>query len=601
MSKEMKANELTVQKNFGSSVFHIPYYQRPYSWGVEDCDVLWSDLIQHFGDDPEDTYFLGVVVLAKNNTDKYKVEDNTDDVFDVIDGQQRLTTLSLLLRALVIKDKTKQEGKAIRKCLYRLTEDDEKFISIRLKSDSGNQEQKQLEHWLSEADHESEADQVAKSNHETNYAFFRKQINDEFKDDPGKRTAFAAFVRNKVVLLQVVCQDEHSALTIFETINNRGKNLTNGDIFKAKIAQTLKDENEISEFSKRWDVLVDRVEWLRSRNESSITLLFRYYMHLLRGQHQDKTKLVGLREFFDGNVLNDKKQKDKRAEYILTNPKRHWTEILATLEGLADTLSILNETDDTELRIWQHILNAFGNDIWKFPVSIFLYQHKKEWENESQQSKIKSQCVLLMHNIARYIYAKGFGSNTIKGSSIEDAMFALIRDVVAGELYDPEIEITDQFMQKLDSGLTAKIRRGFSAIIEFAQPKRIAEYINRSTIAQRQQLEKAVDVEHILPKNWEKNNYKWKEDKVKSIMDTIGNLMLLEKPINIGGTDHFFSKKLEGYCKPILSEPLALCQKATDSKNNKWEFKDYQERQDYCKEKLKNFFEGKYAPTQDAE
>jgi uncharacterized protein with ParB-like and HNH nuclease domain len=599
MSDKMKATELTVLKIFRSSVFHIPFYQRPYSWGIEDCDVLWSDIIQHFVNDPEDSYFLGVVVLAKNNTDDFKKTDNTDEAFDVIDGQQRLTTLALLLRALVIKNDKKESGSKTRECLYRLNEENDQIISIRFKSDSGSQEQKQLEYWLSEADHESEVNQEAISNHEKNYAFFRKQINDEFKDDQDKRIAFAAFVRNKVALLQVVCQDEHSALTIFETINNRGKNLTNGDIFKAKIAQTLKNEKEINEFSKRWDLLVDRVEWLRSRNESSITLLFRYYMHLLRGQHEDKSKTVGLREFFDGNVFTEPKKKGKKAEYVLT--KRNCVDIMTDLEELAEAASILNETNDTELQIWQHILNAFGNDIWKFPVTIFLYQHRNEWKDETQRNKIKTQCILLMHNIARYIYAKGFGSNTIKGSSIEDAMFVLIRDVVAGELYNPAIEITDQFMQKLDSGLTAKIRRGFSAIIEFAQPKRIVDYIDRSTITQRQQLDKAVDVEHILPKNWDKNNYKWKEDKVKSIMDTIGNLMLLEKPINIGGTDHFFSKKLEGYCKSVFSEPLALCKKATDTKNNKWEFKDYQERQDYCKKTLKDFFEGKYAPTQDAE
>jgi uncharacterized protein with ParB-like and HNH nuclease domain len=69
MSNEMSAERLTVRNLLSLSVFHNPFYQRPYSWGVEDCDALWNDLVQHFENDPDDPYFLGVIVLAVNAGD----------------------------------------------------------------------------------------------------------------------------------------------------------------------------------------------------------------------------------------------------------------------------------------------------------------------------------------------------------------------------------------------------------------------------------------------------------------------------------------------------------------------------------------------------
>jgi hypothetical protein len=596
MPNEMSAERLTVSNLLSLSVFHIPFYQRPYSWGVEDCDALWNDLVQHFENDPDDPYFLGVIVLAANVGDAFKVKDNTDIPFDVIDGQQRLTTLSLLLRALLIEG----DSEAMKKCLYRLNEETNDVISIRFKSEvSGGQEQSQLDKWLYQSNKNDEPEHDSEVIHESNYAFFRKQVIDWFSDNPEKRKEFASFIRNKVILLRVVCQSERNALTIFETINNRGKNLTNGDIFKAKIAQMLKGKEEIDEFSTRWDTLVNRVEWLRSRTESSITLLFRYYMYLLRGQCGDCTKIVGLRDFFDGAVYVAPNKKSKKEEYILT--KHSWSEIMSNLEGITDVLSILDGTEYIDLQIWQYVLNSFYNDIWKYPVALFLYKNREAWNDVNQRNAVRFQCHRLLHNIARYVFAKGFGGTAIAGSSIEDEMFKLIVSVVKGEIYTPEITITDSFMQKLDSGLTAKYRRGFSAIIEFSQLNRIKEFIDgkkQVSMPQEHRLEKT-DVEHILPKNWAKNNYgEWNNDTVKPVMDTIGNLLLLEKALNIGGTDNFFSEKLHYYNKSIFKEPYGLYEAATNEKNYAWTHKEYQERQNKCKEILRNFFEGKYVPDE---
>ena len=69
--------------------FIIPLYQRPYRWEVDKCETLWNDILESFRDSEGKEYFLGSIIVH-----------SSDDIkFEVIDGQQRITTLTMLFRA----------------------------------------------------------------------------------------------------------------------------------------------------------------------------------------------------------------------------------------------------------------------------------------------------------------------------------------------------------------------------------------------------------------------------------------------------------------------------------------------------------------------
>lgn len=88
---KINGSEAGVAKLFGDDyVFHIPDYQRPYAWEADEARTLLSDLIEAQEADAQEPYFLGSLVLIK--------QDEPDA--DVVDGQQRLTTLTLLLSVL---------------------------------------------------------------------------------------------------------------------------------------------------------------------------------------------------------------------------------------------------------------------------------------------------------------------------------------------------------------------------------------------------------------------------------------------------------------------------------------------------------------------
>lgn len=93
----IKANPESIIEIF-QKLYVIPEYQRPYSWAEDKCYDLWNDIIEKYEEekrknkksDNKGEYFLGTMVLIKNNK----------GIFEVIDGQQRLTSLLILLKAL---------------------------------------------------------------------------------------------------------------------------------------------------------------------------------------------------------------------------------------------------------------------------------------------------------------------------------------------------------------------------------------------------------------------------------------------------------------------------------------------------------------------
>ena len=92
MTKKISGAEYPLAKIFSSDFdYVIPSYQRPYAWTVDEASELFDDLYDFFLREPEDTYFLGSIVLIKDEGKPYA---------EVIDGQQRLTTLTILLAVI---------------------------------------------------------------------------------------------------------------------------------------------------------------------------------------------------------------------------------------------------------------------------------------------------------------------------------------------------------------------------------------------------------------------------------------------------------------------------------------------------------------------
>lgn len=288
---KIHGSEYTINKVFSDDfAFEIPHYQRPYSWSIEHASELLSDLLATLGTDDapiEETppYFLGCIVLIK--------PDGTVDS-KVVDGQQRLTTLTILMAALreAIEDKSAAgdltqflyaKGNKMLKTSdrYRLLvrDRDRDFFQKYVQQDGGLQRLMKVD--------PKQLESTSQLNTWGNGVF----LLDRAKKLPeATRQRLAMFLLNRCVLVVVSSPDLDSAYRIFSILNNRGLDLSHTDILKAEIIGNL-PEAESEEYSEKWEDAENDL------GVEDFKELFAHIRMIYRKQKMRETVLKEFREF----------------------------------------------------------------------------------------------------------------------------------------------------------------------------------------------------------------------------------------------------------------------------------------------------------------
>jgi uncharacterized protein with ParB-like and HNH nuclease domain len=574
MLSNLSAKPLCILQLLSNNLFFIPNYQRPYTWDINECESLWNDLVANY-ESEEGEYFLGSIVLAPTKHGK--------NCFEVIDGQQRLITLSIMLRVLYDRDGDNDD---FLKTLFQIDSRDKEKSgkALRIVTEVlGKTESNYLQTVLARTceDKTSSDDNAYKKSHHSLNADYFREATKGFTDEKGNDTLrqFIDHIFNNVYILPIETDDRENALIIFDTINNRGLELSDGDIFKSQLYHAAEKKSKEKEFITRWDNLTHALEAIDQKNVS-ITSLFRFYMHLLRGEHGEATKVIGLREFFEGKTRGNNKKKQSKNEFKLTH--RTWEQTMDSLERLKAAWDYLRSKDSGAINKWYEVLLAFNNEWAVYPVYIRVY-HSIKQDEQGKWKLIQTheeRCVRFMRSLARFVFAKGHYSKAGK-NSLEDAMSAAVAAASRDEEYLPEIFIDDVFVQFLDDKLnrSPKIRRGFCMILELENDNS-GDWKGFSG-----------EVEHILPQRWDSNFYdKWDAEKAEDVKHKIGNLVFLEKQANIKGSNDFFNQKRKiAYGSSQFAQVKDLC----DSKNYPdWTFEIYIKRHEESKNKLLKFFTG---------
>lgn len=329
--------------------FIIPEYQRPYAWTDEQIQTLFEDLTEYTGNNNEDTYFLGTIVSYEN--------DNGEQ--EIIDGQQRITSLFLLLRALYSKLNSMTETKEVANFKVQiesaLWEQDELTAEVNLEkvliesrviSDEGNKIFGQILV-------NGTTEETAKDNYSLNYKLFTELIENYATNEPELFFWFIRDVLNKAILLPITADSQDTALTIFSTLNDRGLALSDADIFKAKIYNNLSVEKR-ADFIEQWQQLDDEAK----EAGESIQKLFYYYMFYSRALENDRnTTTPGLRKYYSRNNFE----------------QLYKTDIITNLNSMLNLWKVVNnrvEIEDEEwsknIKIKQTLdgLSSYPNEFW---------------------------------------------------------------------------------------------------------------------------------------------------------------------------------------------------------------------------------------------
>lgn len=255
---EIKSEKILVKDIFGNMWFRIPEYQRPYVWGYEEVNDLLDDLTFAMQEKPDSEYFLGSFVFQAKAANPQLGQEFDEN--DLLDGQQRMTTLLLLLA--VIRDLTTDEEakEDCQKCIYQksskfkkipertrlvfsIREDVEKFLDKFIKVGGGTNLVDELEN-VRKSTADISSRNMAAAILEIRRFFEKYEVNSE---------DLLAFLLNNVLLIFVATEDLEDAFRLFTILNDRGVPLRNSDILKSINLGEIELESEKKKFAELWE------------------------------------------------------------------------------------------------------------------------------------------------------------------------------------------------------------------------------------------------------------------------------------------------------------------------------------------------------------
>ncbi|GAA9257280.1 DUF262 domain-containing protein [Helicobacter pylori] len=478
--KDILATEL-------SAYYQIPIYQRPYQWTEENCKKLLDDLLSSYECYKESDYFCGLLVLIAIGTDSA----TNAKTYDVVDGQQRLSTFILLAKVLatlynneVLNDKTSRDflekslGDTDGEKRKRLT-----FNTIGLNAKDDFQDALDFFDDLDASkgkDSKSNAPSKGKNSYLKNAICLKNYLEKKEIEDIN---AFIKWLYFKVIFIKTTCSNISMALRIFSVLNARGLPLHAIDVFKVELLKKLAKEKDQEEFVCRWNALRQkcldneskfpkRKENKREKNAAEI--LFSWYLTYLHPVTSGKNMEERLADQFER--LNK-----TPLEYLesVEDFYNAYCEVLEMQDRHAHLLSYL-ASDFWRIILCTSILHHYSDQDIETLKELLVKFYYQNWVAEQKEPKKQTNC-----NIIKALKEK---------QSVEN-----IASIVKEYLDDDNNKITQNFREKLkDDHLYEKHKKASKN--SWLRPILILVEYSMSDDPKPKRIEKNdFHVEHILP------------------------------------------------------------------------------------------------------
>lgn len=514
----IQAKEYPIRKIFCNDfVFRIPLYQRPYSWTTEQAGELLADLLEFIGEDstPIDNlspYFLGSTVLIKN--------DGSPDA-EVVDGQQRLTTLTILLatlRTLVNPDHAASltkylyekgdliEGNPNR---YRLTlrERDADFFRTYIQVDGQIEKLKTLD-----------KGQLSDScrNILLNALLYLKVLSE--LPEP-QRVRLAKFIVMQCLMVVVSTHDLDSAYRIFSILNDRGMDLSHSDILKAEIIGKI-PVAEQDTYNDQWEDVEDEL------GRDVFSDLFAHIRMIYLKKKQRDTILKEFRESVIKSIGNSKKLID---EVLVPYADAYCIIRNATYKSAEGAEQV------NRLLLW---LDRIDNFDWVPPAITYFAIHKTE-------PRALGRFLTDLERLAACLMIRRLGIN----ERIERYGKVLEAIEAGTDLYaeSSPLQLSEEERKEFVSELDGEIYRQV--------PKRRLYVLLRLDSALSDGSAtydySVISIEHVLPQTPPKDSQWWKWFPTSEVQDKyvhrLGNLLLLNQKKNSSASNLDFETKKVAY------------------------------------------------------
>ena len=502
--------------------FLIPDYQRPYAWQEKECQKLWDDIFEFAipeNDatkfDTNDEYFLGPIVTFMNK----------DKKLEVIDGQQRLTTILLLLRAFYAKYGSMQDEQSrstrenIEKCIWKTDEFGKPSLD-ELKIDSEVAMDKYKDEFLNILK-TGIVEKDQKSKYAENYRFFQEKINNFLDTYPGYFSYLPIRILNNCILLPIEAESQETALRIFSTLNDRGLPLSDADIFKAQFYRYYNEKGEKDTFVKKWKELEELCESIFHPSQGTpMDELFTRYMYFIRAKMGIKSSTTeALRSFYEKDSY-----KLLKNDYIfddLINLANFWKDVL--------NQNIDRFSDRVLKRLF--VLNYAPNGMWTYFTSVYYLQNRDK-DNMLDDQKFYDFLNKIIAFIWTYaVYIPGV-------NALRTPVYAEMINIVNNKPIEfSEFKFDEQVIKQSFENYEFYNRRPITKAM-------LTWYAFQNESQELQDLDVNFDIEHILAKGRQEIDSTLKNRKN---LECLGNKDLLERKINIPASEYRFKDKKKFY------------------------------------------------------
>lgn len=538
-------------------ILEIPFFQRAYVWNDDNWKDLLEDLLKTSG-----SHFLGSIILKRA-----KSITGTADKAIIIDGQQRLTTLSILIKALydsIYNKRAKLINDATEALFYTLKSSDSDYL---LTINHSHNDRKQFEEVMgSVVDGEIKSPILSKLNEikeddprlliKRCYKFFYTQLM-SISNEERINLWDNLFDKNNKILVVIDLDDNDQEQKIFDTINSSGVHLTSTDIIKnalyQKLIELIKDSDKIAEYYKR--------TWAETfEKDDSVVAYWNKEKSMGRLWRQNSELLLQTVAIIKGIFDVDKKHTIQQLADLYKTEIEDYTEqqLYDFIEEITKYANIYKEHipdfngkenfefNNTEIEaVEQRVLHILDkNDISTFnPYIIYIFN-----TYEGQDKVIIEKLREIEKYVMTYLITKKPTKNFNKDCT------TFINDKTGNEIKNRLKDFTNA---ELKAGIVSKVSNKLGAEILFwiELKRRLAPKYDTKTLQFNYQLE------HIMPQKWETNwsnvdyvdeqgNILQKNDDNKSRryekVYSLGNMTLLNGRLNASISNNNFQKKMEG-------------------------------------------------------
>ena len=546
------SNYLRISK---SETFVIPEYQRGYSWNYVQCDKLWQDIESFIESDKKEPYFFGTIIADCSETDK----------ISLIDGQQRTTTFLLLLKALLLRirevlanmkldvdtedlmDALKERRNMIIDILYKTDADNRNEIYkdwnkvkdiVILENNSINELYKNDLQIIIESKDYRDAEyrchkfpKKQKDNKYTNFfrnfKFFYSKLG-EYKES--QLNTFAKTFLGECQIIEIRSWQTEQAITMFNSLNSTGLPLADADIISAQLYSFAGEKKE--QFMELWSNINRMASALSARKIIDIDSVLQQYMYIRRATDRVYMKEGGMPDVTTPGL---------RRYYTIDNK-----DILREPFELCEQFHKITLIWDT-IKDYPSIklLLKFNENAKLFLIS-YLNRFKVEEITEERILKIV-ECLLRLFAILELVDA-GYSSSNFK-------TFLFGENIKLVNAAIPEDEIVRDFNEHIQKKWNIDDIQ--NSLMEY--DKNILVFLNEYLYAKEKGktfvLYDNVNVEHIMPASG--HNIESirmdagiaTKDEFKSIVNQLGNKILLEEDINKSISNEWFKAKKQSSVK----------------------------------------------------